>query len=249
MRALLQRLGDRNAGAMLDAGCGSGEVARRVVEAVAGVARLVMIDIDAATLDEARDQFIGVAARIALEFHTADVRRLPFADRSFDTVLLCDVLHHSGDPSRAVAECVRVLKPEGLLLFSEMVCDGLFAAESVGRDLHHFKSAIDRLNGVPHDNTLPRSAIEETLAAAPLETVWWQLERFAPADPADAAGRERIDARREFVDSYLQHAERLPHYAALRREAAFLNYRLERAGFAEAPELRLLARKCGARLS
>ena len=243
MRALLERFSGRRAGVMLDAGCGDGEVARRIVEVSGGVTRLVLADIDATTLQEAHDQFVGLAGDFAIEVRTADVTRLPFADNTFDTVSLCDVLHHSGNPQLAAAECARVLKPDGVLLFSEMVGDNLSPAESVGRDLHHFKSAIDRLYNVRHDDTLQRPVIESALAAAPLQTAWWQLERFAPAYPSDPEGRERIAAGEQFVEAYLQHAEQLPQYAWLRKQAAFLNYRMQRAGFAPAPELHVLARK------
>ena len=243
MKSLLERIAEVDAGVMLDAGCGDGETARRIVEAVGAVERLVLLDIDAAALDEARDQFEGVADRLEVEFGIADVTQLPFAAGSFDTVLLSDVLHHSGDPQRALAECARVLKPAGILLFSEMVCDELSASEAVGRDLHHFKSAIDRLCGVPHQITLQRLVIERALASAGFETVWWQRERFDPAHPADPDGRRRIAAREQFLETYLEHAEQLPQYATLRKQAAFLKYRMLCRGFTDAPELRLIARK------
>ncbi len=243
MQPLLERIAELDAGVMLDAGCGDGETARRIVEAVGALERLVLVDIDAAALDEARDQFEGVADRLEVAFRVADVTQLSFAAGCFDTVLLSDVLHHSGDPQRALTECARVLKPAGILLFNEMVCDELSASEAVGRELHHFKSAIDRLCGVPHQNTLPRAVIEEALASAGFETLWWQRERFDPARPDDPAGRRRIAAREQFLETYLEHAESLPQYASLRKQAAFLSYRLLCRGFTEAPELRVMARK------
>ena len=38
---------------------------------------------------------------------------LPFADRSFDHVIVRDVVHHLDQPGRMLAECFRVLGPEG----------------------------------------------------------------------------------------------------------------------------------------
>jgi SAM-dependent methyltransferase len=45
-----------------------------------------------------------------------DVTALPFADGSFDAVLLLDVLEHLPDPARALAEARRVLRPGGALV-------------------------------------------------------------------------------------------------------------------------------------
>lgn len=47
-----------------------------------------------------------------------DVTRLSFADASFDFVLSFDVFEHVPDYPRAFAECARVLRPGGRMLFS-----------------------------------------------------------------------------------------------------------------------------------
>ncbi len=52
--------------------------------------------------------------------HTEDTRgtllALPFADRSFDGIVLTEVLEHCVDPPAAIAEVFRVLRPGGRLL-------------------------------------------------------------------------------------------------------------------------------------
>lgn len=47
-----------------------------------------------------------------------DARRLPFQDRSFDTVMLLDVLEHVPDPDLALNEASRVLRLGGRLLLT-----------------------------------------------------------------------------------------------------------------------------------
>jgi SAM-dependent methyltransferase len=47
-----------------------------------------------------------------------DARRLPFQDRSFDTVMLLDVLEHVPDPELALNEASRVLRSGGRLLLT-----------------------------------------------------------------------------------------------------------------------------------
>lgn len=46
-----------------------------------------------------------------------DGQRLPFADETFDTVALLDVLEHIPRPDLAFAEAVRVTKPGGTILY------------------------------------------------------------------------------------------------------------------------------------
>jgi SAM-dependent methyltransferase len=47
-----------------------------------------------------------------------DGDRLPFEDRSFDTVISISVLEHTPRPQRLLDEMARVLRPEGLLILS-----------------------------------------------------------------------------------------------------------------------------------
>ena len=49
----------------------------------------------------------------------ADATRLPFADGSFDAVLIRDLLHHLPDRAAALAEAARVLAPGGRLTLIE----------------------------------------------------------------------------------------------------------------------------------
>jgi len=51
-----------------------------------------------------------------------DLCALPYADGSFDGVVLTEVLEHCIDPRGAVAEVLRVLRPGGLLLVTSPFC-------------------------------------------------------------------------------------------------------------------------------
>jgi len=59
---------------------------------------------------------------------------LPFAEQSFDVVVMMDVLEHIFDPKQALKEAVRVLKPEGTLVFhtfNRTVMSWFFAAKGL----------------------------------------------------------------------------------------------------------------------
>jgi SAM-dependent methyltransferase len=48
-----------------------------------------------------------------------DAQRLPFADQSFDNIVMVDVLHHLEHPARFFNEAQRVLKPGGRIVYVE----------------------------------------------------------------------------------------------------------------------------------
>ena len=55
-----------------------------------------------------------------VEVREADMHALPFADASFDLVVLMHALTYAAKPAQAVAEAARVLKRGGRLLLSSL---------------------------------------------------------------------------------------------------------------------------------
>jgi demethylmenaquinone methyltransferase/2-methoxy-6-polyprenyl-1,4-benzoquinol methylase len=63
------------------------------------------------------------AAAKGLETVTADAQALPFADESFDAVLMVSMLHHVEDRAAALAEARRILRPGGRLVLKGFTRD------------------------------------------------------------------------------------------------------------------------------
>lgn len=59
-----------------------------------------------------------------LRFEVADATALPYADGSFDAVIISNALHIIPEPERALREIDRVLKPELLASEIERVTEG-----------------------------------------------------------------------------------------------------------------------------
>lgn len=71
---------------------------------------------DAVGLDIFESKLAFARSRLPnVEFVLGSADALPFADASFDHILIRDVIHHIQDPSKVVAECARVLSPGGRL--------------------------------------------------------------------------------------------------------------------------------------
>jgi ArsR family transcriptional regulator len=103
----LMRLGD-----VLDAGSGDGTIAQLLAPRAASV---TCLDQSARMLDAARARLgHGANGRTPnVRFTLGDVQELPFADRSFDHVILFNVLTKAAEPARALAEAARVLRKGG----------------------------------------------------------------------------------------------------------------------------------------
>jgi ubiquinone/menaquinone biosynthesis C-methylase UbiE len=88
-------------GSVLEVGCGEGRLAQHFVSRAAKRPnRFVITDKDLGCLARGLDPL--------LEARQASVYELPFADRSFDLVVCCEVLEHLDDPARGLAEVARV---------------------------------------------------------------------------------------------------------------------------------------------
>ena len=56
-----------------------------------------------------------------LRFEVADALSLPYADASFDAVVIVNALHLLPEPERALREMARVLRPDGVLIAPNFV--------------------------------------------------------------------------------------------------------------------------------
>ncbi len=103
---VLELLAPENGERILDLGCGTGALTRKIADAGADV---VGIDASPAMIDKAKHSFPGIA------FEVGDARSMRF-DRPFDAIFSNAALHWVKPPERAVSRMWEALRPGGRLV-------------------------------------------------------------------------------------------------------------------------------------
>jgi len=103
--AMIRRWSHTRSARILEAGCGVGAYAERLL---ADSPHVYAVDVEFERVREAR-------SRVPLT-HVAAAEALPYPDDTFDMVLSHEVLEHVQDDRLAMAEMVRVLKPGGRIV-------------------------------------------------------------------------------------------------------------------------------------
>ncbi len=106
LRVQAEALGDylSRDDSVLDVGCGTGYLSAHLQE---------MYGARACGAD------VGDFRQAQIPFQLFDGMSIPFPDRSFDHVVLSEVLHHSHDPMALLNECLRVAR-RSIILFEDM---------------------------------------------------------------------------------------------------------------------------------
>jgi tRNA (cmo5U34)-methyltransferase len=104
---------------VLDLGCGAGNYSLKIQE-YRPQARFTLVDLSRPMLDRARAR-LGASVQAGLQ---EDIRDLPFAAGSFDTIVAAAVLHHlrtPGEWSAVFGALFRWLKPGGSVWIFDLV--------------------------------------------------------------------------------------------------------------------------------
>jgi ubiquinone/menaquinone biosynthesis C-methylase UbiE len=103
---------------VLDVGCGDGAIVKKYLPLCD---RIFAIDNDQRTLIAFCDSEASLSPKI--DVLLGDLDRLPFEAEFFDAIFCRGVLRHCHDPSLALSELSRVLKPDGELYVMDVFCN------------------------------------------------------------------------------------------------------------------------------
>ena len=146
---------------VLELATGTGLIAKHIVNAAAHI-----------EATDASGEMIAEAKRgnysAKLHFSVQDMFHLPYADKSFDVVIVSNALHIVPQPEKALAEIGRVLKDDGVLIaptftHAENLFRGkvkAFLMRMVGFPLHHRWTSKEYLSFLRQNGwTVQKSAL------------------------------------------------------------------------------------------
>ena len=112
----------------LDVAGGTGDIARGLAKQVGKDGRVLLVDINAAMLENGRRRLVDAGVAGNVDYVQANAEHLPFPDKSFDCITIAFGLRNVTHKDAALASMYRVLKPGGRLLileFSKPTAPGL----------------------------------------------------------------------------------------------------------------------------
>lgn len=116
-KKLVGMSGAENGGKILDAACGTGDLALMFAEKYS--AEIFALDLNEKMLEIARKKAADSALKNKIKFIRGDLLSLPFENDFFDVVSVGFGLRNVGDLNKALSEIRRVLKPGGKFLCLE----------------------------------------------------------------------------------------------------------------------------------
>ncbi len=160
---------------ILDIGCGTGAM----LDELAPFGPVVGADFSPEALQFCVTR--GVGANLA----RADVRRLPFADASFDVVTAMDIVEHIDDDKAASCEIFRVLRPGGRLLVTVPAFSSLWSEHDEALH-HHRRYTVPRLKDLFQRVGLTVDKVSYTVTTL-FPAIWMfrQVSNLLPKQRAD----------------------------------------------------------------
>jgi SAM-dependent methyltransferase len=157
--ALVDALNPQPGERLLDAGCGTGVIARRLAALVQPTGSVLGVDISRAMLDFAERQ----PMLDGLKYQQASASHLPCADHTFDGATAARLLMHVDDPHALLCELRRVVRPAGRLAILEADW-GTLAVDHSDRALT--RRIVDwRTDTIDGENWMGRQLVRRCTAA------------------------------------------------------------------------------------
>jgi len=226
-------LGEISGGRVLDLATGSGGFIHFLLDGLKDYTEIIGVDNNERSAAIFADAF---KENNNIHFQLMDVTQLDFDDSSFDMVCISNSIHHL-DPLPALRQMMRVLRPGGYLLISEMYRDGQTETQMTHVLLHHWWAAVDTVNGIVHRETYQRGELVEMVSGLGLRNeALYDLSDLDtnPNDPEIVA---------ELVPVFERYIQRAEGHPDLQARGDTLRKRVEDVGFHSATTLLMMGQK------
>jgi SAM-dependent methyltransferase len=237
MKNVFKKLSVIDAGIVLDAATGRGEFINTIRQFFRSYTHIVGIDIS----DKAVQYAQKLYPENDIEIYRMDLNAMDYEDAHFDTVCIVNSLHHLDDPTIVLSELIRVLKPGGMLLVSEMYRDGKQSeAQKTHIHMHHWIAQIDQRMGIPHRETYTKKEILDFVNSLPCRNMEVDDFYFPVDNPKEAKNCENLLKN---CNDTMKRLENMDDSQGLLLEGQKIMARIHEIGCASASRLLITAYK------
>lgn len=234
MLHLKEYLSDVKPGIALDVGTRFGEFAFTLMEAMPEGSRIIGIDCDAATVEQAKEKSAGKG----VEFQVGEGAHLDFADDSVELAAISNTLHHIENYDAVLDEMLRVLRPGGTLLINEMFSDNQNEPQQTHFAQHTLEAKLDMIAGEYQRPTWKKDEILSILSRLNLKDV--QVLEMLEEEKMDKKLAEKTVKLCAAVE---KKAAGHPDFVALMAEAKEIQERVAKTGIQRCTQLVYIGKK------
>ena len=223
MLSLKSRMGNFDAGLLLDVAVGRGDFLKFALGAFRSWKSAVGIDPDPQALNIADSDFRQMPVVLVQGSGMA----MPFTDHYFDTVTMSNALHHIEAHQALFAETGRVCKSQGLIVVNEMINESLSAMQETYMLYHRFSAEIDNQLGRYHREPFT----EKDLLAIIKLSGFQVIDSFVHSEiTGDAMNTQEIDAMSERLKNKVALLHGTDHYYFYENKAREIICRFKKTG-------------------
>lgn len=234
MSSMKNILGEISGGRVLDVATGNGGFIHELISGLKDYDDILGIDIK----EKAESAFVeSFKDNPKVHFRLMDAEKPEFSDASFDTVCISNSLHHFKDPRLVLKNMSGILRPGGTFILSEMYRDGQSEVQMTHVLLHHWWGAVDRMNGIFHNETYLRQELVELVNGLGFDIQKMDDISDGEQDPKDPEVIQELDP---VIEMYIHRAE---GDAGLQAQGRNLRQRLDEVGFHSATTLVMVTKK------
>ncbi|MCK5761319.1 MAG: class I SAM-dependent methyltransferase [Candidatus Izimaplasma sp.] len=216
---------------ILDVGTGNGNFVKVITSLTNDFSEIIGIDLLDMSIEGCKNYFKDER----INFFRMDALNMEFEDDIFDFVCLSNSLHHLVDINEIIKEMERVLKPNGILIFSEMMSNNLSNRQISHLLMHHYAAEIDRERGSYHGTTFTNTKIVEIIAkesVLEIKDIW---DLYYPRREKNS--EEEIEWLFETIDRLLEGTVGSEKREYFEKEAEKVKKHISKHGFDSATQL------------
>ena len=223
MLTLKSRIGNIDAGSLLDVAVGRGDFLKFVLGSFRSWKSAAGIDPDRQALEVAGSGFRQSPVVLVLGSALA----MPFTDHYFDTVTLSNGLHHIEALQELFEETGRVCRPRGLIIINEMINESLSEVQESYMLYHRLSAELDNQLGRYHREPFTKKDLMGIIKSSGFQI----LENFVHTEIiGDAMNSQEIDAMAERLKSKVALLHGSDHYYFYENKVREIICRFKKSG-------------------